>query len=133
MHCILELYGCPSDLIDDERFLRKAVEQAATHGLSTLIRISSHKFEPQGVTAIGLLAESHLSIHTWPEHGYAAVDIFTCGRDARPQSACAFLVEHLSARHHVLKVLHRGTDAIGSVPAFSNNASPEVELCRARN
>lgn len=107
-HCILELHGCPHDILDDETLVRDAIAQASRKSLSTLLHLSSHRFEPQGVTAIGLLAESHISIHTWPELGYAACDIFTCGASARPTQACDFLAATLGASSQSLQVLTRG-------------------------
>ncbi len=110
IHCILELYGCPFDLLNDEDFLRQAVRQAARVADSSLLQLTSHSFSPQGVTALGLLAESHISIHTWPEKGYAAADVFTCGQRCKPEDACKFLVGHLKAARHNLSVLSRGQD-----------------------
>lgn len=106
-HCILELQGCPFHLLDHEAFIRRAITEASQRGMSTLLELSSYKFEPQGVTALGLLSESHISIHTWPEDGYAAVDVFTCG-EAQPVLACHHLVEVLEASDYALKVLPRG-------------------------
>jgi S-adenosylmethionine decarboxylase len=71
----------------------------------------SHKFHPQGVTALGLLSESHISIHTWPEHGYAAADVFTCGDRANPQRACNYLLKAFEATRHSLTKLVRGPEA----------------------
>ena len=68
----------------------------------------SNQFEPQGVTAVGLLAESHLSIHTWPEHCYAAVDIFTCGSGQHLQAACQFIGNSLKAKPSTVLRLRRG-------------------------
>jgi S-adenosylmethionine decarboxylase len=107
-HCILELHGCSFAILNDVLFVRNAVKRASSQGLATLLKLTSHKFEPHGVTAVGLLAESHLSIHTWPEHGYAAIDIFTCGEDADPRQACTYLVNRFGAREHKLLVLRRG-------------------------
>ena len=76
-HCILELYDCDSSKLDDEVFLRSAITQAAERAGATLLNLITHQFQPQGVTGLALLAESHISIHTWPEAGYAAVDVFT--------------------------------------------------------
>ena len=67
----------------------------------------SNKFEPFGVTAIALLAESHLSIHTWPESQYSAIDIFTCGRHMKPKLASQFLIDSLEASNHLLKTIAR--------------------------
>ncbi len=114
IHCILELYGCPFDLLNDEDFLRQAVRQAAGVADSALLQLTSHSFTPQGVTALGLLAESHISIHTWPECGYAAADVFTCGRRCKPEDACNFLVAELQAERHKLSVLSRGQDLPGA-------------------
>lgn len=108
IHYVLELYGCPSEILDDELYIRNAIAMAADKACSTLLEMSSHKFSPQGVTALGLLAESHLSIHTWPEAGYAAADIFTCGRSSDPDQACQFLIQHLHADSHSVAVVHRG-------------------------
>ena len=67
----------------------------------------SNKFEPQGVTAIALLAESHISIHTWPESRYSAVDIFTCGKQMSPELASEYLIEALLAKEHFCRLINR--------------------------
>jgi len=110
-HCIVELYGCPRELLNDEQFVKNAVREATSHGLATLMGEVSHRFQPQGVTALGLLAESHISIHTWPEHGYAAADVFTCGETANPQKACTYLINAFRADRHSLTKLVRGPEA----------------------
>ena len=71
----------------------------------------SNKFEPQGVTAIELLAESHISIHTWPESNYSAVDIFTCGQNIMPELASQYLIEALKAEEHYLRAIERNAPA----------------------
>lgn len=106
-HCILELYGCPSSLLDDPVLIKQSLREAAKQAKSTLLGEVLHEFEPQGVTALVLLAESHISIHTWPEQGYAAVDVFTCGRHTDPEKACLYLAEVLQARQHSLYKLPR--------------------------
>ena len=70
----------------------------------------SHHFHPQGVTALGLIAESHVAIHTWPEYRYAAIDVFTCGRRANAEKACRYLISALKAERHSLKTLTRGSE-----------------------
>jgi S-adenosylmethionine decarboxylase len=110
-HCIVELYGCPRELLNDEQFVKDALREATSHGLATLMGEVSHRFDPQGVTALALLAESHISIHTWPEHGYAAADIFTCGDHANPQKASDFLIMKFQAERHSLTKLVRGPEA----------------------
>ena len=108
-HCILELYGCRASKLNDEPFLRNTITQAVHQAGATLLHLISHRFEPQGVTGLALLAESHLSIHTWPESGYAAVDVFTCGDHTMPERACQELVEALEAEHHSLQSFWRDT------------------------
>ena len=78
-HLLLELYRCDFEKLNDESFLRCILNRASKLANATVLNLISNKFEPQGVTAIALLAESHISIHTWPESNYSAVDIFTCG------------------------------------------------------
>ena len=106
-HLLLELYGCNSDKLNDELFLRCKVDNAAKLARATVLNLVSNKFEPFGVTAIALLAESHLSIHTWPESQYAAIDIFTCGKNMRPKLASQFLIDQLDATNHILKIINR--------------------------
>ena len=112
VHCIVELYGCPSDLLNDVLHVRETISEASRQGMSTLLDLSSHQFEPQGVTAVALLAESHISIHTWPELGYAAVDAFTCGEHSDPERAIRFIAQQLQATHYDLQVLPRGQKAV---------------------
>ena len=108
-HCILELYGCSSAKLNDEPFLRATITAAAKRAGATLLNLITHRFDPQGVTGLALLAESHISIHTWPEFGYAAVDVFTCGDHTMPERACAVLAQELEASHQKLSSLERQT------------------------
>ena len=110
-HCILELYACDSARLDDEAFLRDTITTAAKRAGATLLNLITHRFEPQGVTGLALLAESHISIHTWPESGYAAVDVFTCGDHTMPERACAVLAAELGAASHKLTSFRRETPA----------------------
>ena len=106
-HLLLELYGCNSEKLNDELYLRCQLNSAAKLAKASVLNIVSNKFEPFGVTAIALLAESHLSIHTWPESQYSAIDIFTCGRNMKPTLASQFLIESLEASNHLLKTIVR--------------------------
>ena len=106
-HFLLELYRCDYEKLNDESFLRCTLNNAAKLANATVLNLISNKFEPQGVTAIALLAESHLSIHSWPEAHYSAVDIFTCGQNMKPDLACQFLIEALMAEEHFLRVISR--------------------------
>ena len=110
-HCILELYDCDQARLNDEAFLRTAITNAAKRAGATLLNLITHRFEPQGVTGLALLAESHISIHTWPENGYAAVDVFTCGDHTMPVEACRVMSEELRASRHALRSFLRETPA----------------------
>ena len=106
-HLLLELYRCDYEKLNDECFLRCALNSAAKLAKATVLNLISNKFEPQGVTAIALLAESHISIHTWPESNYSAVDIFTCGKNMTPELSSQYLIESLMAKEHSLRVIER--------------------------
>ena len=110
-HLLLELYRCDSEKLNDESFLRCSLNRSAKLAKATVLNLISNKFEPQGVTAIALLAESHISIHTWPESNYSAVDIFTCGQNMRPEVASQYLIEALNAEEHFLRVIERNPPA----------------------
>ena len=106
-HLLLELYKCDYQKLNDESFLRCTLNRAAKLAKATVLNLISNKFEPQGVTAIALLAESHISIHTWPESNYSAVDIFTCGKNMSPEIASRYLIEALQAQEHSLRIIER--------------------------
>ena len=106
-HLLLELYSCDFEKLNDESFLRCTLNKAAKLAKATVLNLISNKFEPQGVTAIALLAESHISIHTWPESNYSAVDIFTCGKNMSPELASQHLIKALKAEEHFLRVIER--------------------------
>ena len=112
-HLLLELYRCDCEKLNDESFLRCILNRAAKLANATVLNLISNKFEPQGVTAIALLAESHISIHTWPESNYSAVDIFTCGQNMLPELASKYLIEALKAEEHSLLVIQRNPPAAG--------------------
>lgn len=107
-HFLLELHGCPAERLDDPTRICRCIEEAAVIAGTTVLQVASHHFEPHGVTAIALLAESHLSIHCWPETGYAAVDLLTCTDAGDPQAACQHIVKTLAAKSHHCQIIQRG-------------------------
>ena len=119
-HLLLELYRCDYEKLNDESFLRCTLNKAAKLAKATVLNLISNKFEPQGVTAIALLAESHISIHTWPESNYSAIDIFTCGQNMRPEISCKYLIQALMAGKHVLRVINRNPP-LKSSSSYKNN------------
>ncbi len=106
-HILLELYDCNNQKLNDELYLRCLINNSAKLAKAKVLNLISNKFEPYGVTAIAMLAESHLSIHTWPESNYAAVDIFTCGSNMNPELASQFLIENLEASKHLQQKIRR--------------------------
>ena len=96
-HILFDLKDCPFHLLDDARFVRNSLFHASLLSESEIIKIDFHKFYPQGVTAFAMLADSHISIHTWPEKGVAKCDIFTCSDKAKPEKAVEYLGEALEA------------------------------------
>jgi S-adenosylmethionine decarboxylase len=119
-HCMLELYGCQTDLLNDVEFIKQTLTDAAEIARSTLLERITHQFHPQGVTALALLAESHISIHTWPENGYIAADVFTCGEHTTPVEACEFIARAFKSSKHLLMRLPRGK--------FSPTVQPHIEI-----
>ena len=106
-HCILELYQCDKAKLNDEAFIRTTITSSAKIAGATLINLVTHSFKPQGVTGLALLAESHISIHTWPEIAYAAIDVFTCGNHTMPEKACKILAKDFLASYFSFKNIER--------------------------
>ena len=90
-HILFDLSKCSSKLLDDETFIKDSLVEASKVAGCELLKVETHKFEPQGVTGYALLVESHMSIHTWPETGLAKCDIFCCGNKAKPKEAVEYL------------------------------------------
>ena len=111
-HLILDLYDCDKQLLDNYDALRELIETALRMSNATILRIIGEKFEPQGVTLLALLSESHCSIHTWPEIGYAAIDLYTCGDTTNSHKAAEFLKYKLKAKQTNEKELIRSTTPI---------------------
>jgi len=107
-HLLLDLRQCNPDLLNDLQYIKQAMMRAATEAGAAVLGENFHKFDPLGVTGIIAIAESHLAIHTWPEHGYAAVDIFTCGNSFGYQNAAQLIIERLECAEHRTTELKRG-------------------------
>lgn len=97
-HLILDLYECDQELLDNYEELSSLLETALLMANATILRIFGEKFQPQGVTLLALLAESHASIHTWPCEGYCAIDLYTCGEKTKTHKAAEFLKHKLKAK-----------------------------------
>ena len=106
-HILFDLRGCLFDnLLNEEEYIRDSLVNAAIVAKSPYLDVVTHRFEPQGVTGFALLKDSHVSIHTWPEHSIAKCDIFTCSYSTKPLDA----VEYLKERFHSTEVVKWACD-----------------------
>lgn len=97
-HILLELHGCDAGALNDVEALEKSFVTAAQESNATVLRTAFHKFNPHGVSGVVIISESHLTVHTWPEYEYAAVDIFSCGDKMDVEKAMEFLTQKLASR-----------------------------------
>jgi S-adenosylmethionine decarboxylase len=107
-HYILDLCSCDNYLLNDVDHIMVSLREAIVQSNATLLEELKYEFTPQGVTVICLLSESHISIHTWPEKEYAAVDIFTCGDHTNPDKACDFMIDALKSKKPTMTIIKRG-------------------------
>jgi S-adenosylmethionine decarboxylase len=107
-HLTIDMYGCSFDNLNNLEFIKEAMFTAISESDMTLLNFTYHKFEPQGLTALALLAESHMSVHTYPEKGYAAIDVFTCGDTSRPDHAAKVLRRFLKPEKIKITNIKRG-------------------------
>lgn len=97
-HCIMELWECNKEVLDDRTAVERLMVQAALESGAEVREVAFHKFAPQGVSGVVVISESHLAIHTFPEHGYASIDVFTCGERIDPKVAAGIIAKKLGSR-----------------------------------
>lgn len=128
-HVIIELWGCDTGVINDAGLVKTAMLEAVRAANATLLDLNVHMFSPHGVTGVAVLSESHLSVHSWPEYGYVAADVFTCGETTNPRAAAEELQRHFGSTCCEVRELRRGkfpkTAASKKRPAY---ASVEASL-----
>jgi len=107
-HVLLELRQCDREVLEDIGEIRGILLSAAERAKAKVVGESFHQFSPQGVSGVVIIAESHLSIHTWPEWSYAAVDIFTCGDSVNVEEAVEFVTRNLSCQNLSILEISRG-------------------------
>src|SRR5579884_2350423 len=107
-HLLIELYGCDPGVLDDLEHVQQTMLRAADLVSASVIQVVAHKFQPHGVTVVVAIAESHLSVHTWPEYGYAAVDVFTCRPEPLDAEVQDFLIRSFRAEDATSVELKRG-------------------------
>ncbi len=107
-HLLIELKECNAKTISNLKEVKAVLISAAEAAEATIIEVAFHEFSPFGISGMVIIAESHLSIHTWPEYKYAAVDIFTCGNIIKPEKAVAFLIKKFQSKNPSVVELKRG-------------------------
>jgi S-adenosylmethionine decarboxylase len=110
-HIVCELSGCDAAKLTDVEVVREMMQNAARAANATIIETAFHRFQPQGVSGVVVIQESHLSIHTWPETGYAAMDFYTCGDHTDPWAACEYAAEAMGATTMLTTEVKRGVEA----------------------
>ncbi|MFS8500776.1 MAG: adenosylmethionine decarboxylase [Caldicoprobacter sp.] len=118
-HCILELWGCNRELLNDIKFVEKMMTEAALQAGAEVREVTFHQFAPQGVSGVVIVSESHLAIHTFPEHGYASIDVFTCGKRIDPKKAASLIAQKLEANKIYEMNVERGLGEMHIVKDFS--------------
>ncbi|MDD4820786.1 MAG: adenosylmethionine decarboxylase, partial [Flavobacteriales bacterium] len=111
-HILVEFFGCQPEIMNDVAKIEKAMVDAATKAGATVINSTFHHFSPYGVSGVVVIQESHLAIHTWPEYGYAAVDLFTCGESVDPWISFEYLKNEFQARNYSALEMRRGALAL---------------------
>ncbi len=107
-HILAEFYDCNPNILNNETLIETAMTKAAIECGATVVTKNFHMFSPYGVSGVVIIAESHLAIHTWPEYGYAAVDLFTCGVSCDPMVAYEYLKKEFNAQTASCSELKRG-------------------------
>ena len=107
-HLLLELKNCNAEVLNDLTIIRNCLTETAEQIGATVVNQSFHKFSPFGISGVVIVAESHLCIHTWPEYGYASVDVFTCGESIDPKRAINLLTEKFGSKESSFLELKRG-------------------------
>jgi len=107
-HVLAEFYGCSPEILNNTAQIEEIMVNAALEAGAEIREVVFHEFTPQGVSGVVVISESHLAIHTWPEFGYAAVDVFTCGTAVDPWVSCYYLKKRFTAERMAAKEIKRG-------------------------
>ncbi len=124
-HIVCELSGCDPAKLTDVHGVQETMENAALAANATVVTRAFHRFQPQGVSGVVVIEESHLSIHTWPESGYAAMDFYTCGDHTDPWAACEYAAQQFGAETMLTTEVKRGIEA--SPNRFTHVVTTEVD------
>ncbi len=110
-HLLIELFGCEQKLLEQEVSVATTMIQAARESEATIVEESFHEFKPYGVSGAVIIQESHYTIHTWPEHGYAAVDLFYCGGTVKVHRAVETLRQRFRPQRIKFLIVRRGIES----------------------
>jgi S-adenosylmethionine decarboxylase len=110
-HIVCELSGCDPSALTDVTAVEAMMKAAARSANATIVESAFHRFQPHGVSGVVVIQESHLSIHTWPEAGYAAMDFYTCGDHTDPWAACQYAANVLGAKSMLTTEVKRGIES----------------------
>lgn len=127
-HLLVELKDCHPAILKDLQQVTDAMVSAAKEAKATIVDVSFHEFNPFGISGMVVIAESHLSIHTWPEYSYAAVDIFTCGDVIKPEVAAQYLIERFGSKNPSIVEMKRGIISHTNEPLPHKVAESEVQM-----
>ncbi|MCZ6521228.1 MAG: polyamine aminopropyltransferase [Bacteroidetes bacterium] len=127
-HVLVEYYDCDPQLLDDVVYIEKSMEMAALKANATLINSAFHHFSPFGVSGVIVIQESHFAIHTWPEYGFASVDLFTCGESVDPWVSFGLLKQSLKASHESAMEMKRGELRLLSKKAMDIKQMRETKM-----
>ncbi len=134
-HLLVELRECNPEILKSLDKVRNALVSAAKEARATIVDISFHEFNPFGISGVVVIAESHLTIHTWPEYDYAAVDIFTCGDVIKPEEAASYLIKQFESKSPSVVEMKRGILSHENVklPHKVSSSDPSAELYQTVN
>lgn len=107
-HLLIEFYNCRSNKLNLSKYLEKILCESAKKSKAKVIKTIFHNFKPFGVSGLVIIAESHFSIHTWPEYKFASIDIYTCGEEINPWDAYEYLKEKLKPANPIVMEMKRG-------------------------
>src|SRR5436305_9336573 len=122
-HLLVELFDCDPDVINNLEAVKGALIEAAKRAQATIVDVVFHEFNPFGISGVVVIAESHLTIHTWPEYRYAAVDIFSCGDVLQPSAAANYLAEQFGAERASAVALQRGMFLTPALPIVNKTVA----------
>lgn len=125
-HILVEYYNCDKELLKNHELIEMHMKQAAIEAKATIVTSCFHKFNPWGVSGAVIIQESHLTIHTWPEYGYASVDLFTCSNSVNPWNGFKYLEEALQAERSESTEVSRGV--VDKIRTFGNGSYNNLEI-----